>query len=306
MTSSGEGQVEVTAWARTDPGRQRSENQDSFLVMEFREVGEGEGFQLTPHDPTPAALEGRAFALGPRGALLLVADGMGGSAGGALASRTTVERVREDLARAWLPEPWSTARAFTHHLVEALQAANRELHELARGDPRLNGMGSTVTAAGLLGDHLYLAQVGDSRAYLVRDGIARQLTRDQSVVQELLDAGALTEEQASGSAHRHAILQAVGTESELDVDLTSQQARRGDTLIVCSDGLSGLVEPEELAAAAGRFHDPTALCEALLEMADARGAPDNVTVAAAALGGEGLEPPQAGDAVGRHPYRPHE
>lgn len=297
-------EVRVTVWARTDPGRERTENQDSFLVTEFRDAGEEVGFQLTPHDSRGASLEGRTFPLGTRGALVLVADGMGGSAGGALASRTASGTIGDRLRRTWVSEPWPTPKAFAGHLRDAVAEANRQLHELAARDSALHGMGTTVTAVGFLGDHLYLAQVGDSRAYLVRGGTARQITRDQSMVQELIDAGALTEEQASGSVHRHTILQAVGAEEEVLVDLTRQQARRGDMVIVCSDGLSGLMSPEEISEVTARFRDPSALCEALLEVAQTRGSPDNVTVAAAHLDGPGLDPPGPEDPVGHQPFDP--
>ena len=109
-------------------------------------------------------------------------------------------------------------------------------------------MGTTVTAAGVNGDELYLAQIGDSRAYLVRNGEAIQLTKDQSLMQRLVDAGELTEEEAEQSERRNIILQALGPDPRVKVDLTHQTLRRGDTLIICSDGLSGLVRREEFPA----------------------------------------------------------
>ena len=99
-------------------------------------------------------------------------------------------------------------------------------------------MGTTATVAGVLGDTLYLAQVGDSRAYLVRNGVARQITKDQSLMQKLIEAGELTEEEAEQSERRNIILQALGPEPTIKVDLTHQSVRRGDTLVLCSDGLS--------------------------------------------------------------------
>jgi PPM family protein phosphatase len=291
--------VEVAVWGRTDPGRQRPDNQDSFLIMELTGEDDDEGFVLKPHGGAPGAARGREFRLGTWGALLLVADGMGGAAGGALASRTAVERVRQVMGNAWPRERKRTPREFAGFLVHALEEANRTLHTLASEESGLKGMGTTGTAAGILDDVVFLAQVGDSRAYLVRNGTAWQLTRDQSVVQQLVDAGAMTEDEAERSAQRNVILQALGTAATVEVDLTYQQLRAGDTILVCSDGLSGLLRPEELAASVERFPDPPSLCEALIELANSRGAPDNVTVIVARVGGPGLIAPQADDAVGR-------
>lgn len=294
--------VEVAVWGRTDTGRHRPENQDSFLIMEFSGEEGGEGFLLRPHGGAPGAARGREFTLGPRGALLLVADGMGGAAGGALASRTAVERVRQVMGNGWPRERKRTPREFAAHLVHAFEEANRTLYTLQSEQSELRGMGTTGTAAGILDDFLFLAQVGDSRAYLVRNGTARQLTRDQSVVQELLDAGAMTEDEAERSAQRNVILQALGTAATVEVDLTYQQLRDGDTILVCSDGLSGLLRPEELAATAERFPDPPSLCEALIEVANSRDSPDNVTVIVARVGGPGLIAPRADDTVGRQVF----
>jgi len=110
-------------------------------------------------------------------------------------------------------------------------------------------MGTTATIAGLLGDTLYLAQVGDSRAYLVRGGQARQITKDQSLMQKLIEAGEISEEDAEHNERRNIILQALGPEAVIKIDLTYQRVRRGDVLILCSDGLSGLVRAEEIGRA---------------------------------------------------------
>jgi protein phosphatase len=159
------------------------------------------------------------------------------------------------------------------------------------------GMGSTATVAGLLDGFLYLAQVGDSRGYLVRSGVATQLTRDQSLVQQMLDTGAITAEAAEQSAHGNVILQALGVEPRVNVDLTYLEMRQGDFLLLCSDGLHRLVRPEEIAAAAGRLADPGAVCEELVELANERGGPDNITAVAALLGGSGLQEPRPTDTV---------
>jgi protein phosphatase len=163
-------------------------------------------------------------------------------------------------------------------------------------------MGTTVTAAGVYGEDLYLTQIGDSRAYLIRNGTAIQLTKDQSLMQRLVDAGELTEEEAEQSERRNIILQALGPDPQVKVDLTHQKLRRGDTLVICSDGLSGLVRREEFAEAVGQHADLPSLCGALIDLANERGGPDNITVVAARFGGEGLAEPSNEEGVGYRVY----
>ena len=176
---------------------------------------------------------------------------------------------------------------------EAVEEANRRIHDYAIEHPDVRGMGTTVTVAGVFGPDLYLAQIGDSRAYLVRRGQATQLTKDQSLTQRLVDAGELTEEEAEKSERRNIILQALGPDPQVRVDLTYEELRRGDMLILCSDGLSGQVKREEFAEHAGRITDLDQLCSALIDLANTRGGPDNITVVAARFDGEGLQPAEA-------------
>jgi protein phosphatase len=163
-------------------------------------------------------------------------------------------------------------------------------------------MGTTATIAGLLGDTLDLAQVGDSRAYVVRGGVVRQITKDQSLMQKLIEAGELTEEEAEQSERRNIILQALGPDPRVKVDLTRQTLRRGDTLIICSDGLSGLVRREEFPAVVADNPELSDLCGALIDLANERGGPDNITVVAARFDGDGLPEPSASEGVGYAVY----
>lgn len=161
-------------------------------------------------------------------------------------------------------------------------------------------MGTTATIAGLLGSTLYIAQVGDSRAYLIRDGVPRQITKDQSLMQKLIEAGELTEEEASQSERRNIILQALGPEPAIKVDLTFQPLRRGDILVLCSDGLSGQVGKDEIARVISEEKDLVQACRALIERANEAGGPDNITVIIARFDGEGLSVEAEGDDVGHH------
>ncbi len=281
--------IKVRVFAKTDLGKTRDHNEDSFLVAD-----------LTRGD---ASLQPtvREHELGPRGTLLVVADGMGGAAAGEVASEMATKTIYEQLKKSWSSETELTAQRFAARLKEAVETANGHIHAYAKAHPEVRGMGTTTTAVGALGDHLYLTQVGDSRAYLVRDGVAVQLTKDQSLMQRLVEAGELTEEEAAQSERRNIILQALGPDPKVKVDLTHQDLRRGDVLVLCSDGLSGLVKKEEIAAIAGKEQDLAVACDKLIALANDRGGPDNITVVIARFEGEGL-PANTPEPAGHQPY----
>jgi protein phosphatase len=180
-----------------------------------------------------------------------------------------------------------------------VEESNRVIYHEAQEDESLRGMGTTATVGAILDDFLYLAQVGDSRGYLIREGAAVQMTRDQSVVQSMMEAGTLTEEEAEASPVGNLILQALGTKPEVEVELTYQEVRRGDLLLLCSDGLSGPVKRDEMNACIQDAPDLEAACTRLVALANERGGPDNVTVVLARLDGAGLELPRPDDELGR-------
>lgn len=292
--------IHIAAFGRTDMGRRRSENQDNFLIADLSvPIGSG-GFLLDTDDD--AAREVGHFLLGPRGALALVADGMGGAAAGAIASKLAVGWIYRTLTTRWAEDRNHSPQQFATRLHGAVDEANARIHDEAMATPEYAGMGTTATVAGIYDGFLYVAQVGDSRAYLVRRGAAEQVTRDQSIVQELIDSGAMTEDEAENSVHGNLILQALGTAPAVQVELTYQEMRRGDTVLLCSDGLSRMVRKHEIAEAAARFADPAALCDHLIDLANARGGPDNITVVAIRVDGDGLQEPAEGDVVCRRVY----
>jgi len=273
-------------YAISDVGRSREHNEDTFLVADLESAA--------PLDFTYGYHEITADA---HGLLFLVADGMGGAASGELASSMAGSHILDSLRRSWIAtEP--TVNGFAIALRDATMAANSRIHQYAREHPEHRGMGTTATIAGLLGDRLFLAQVGDSRAYLVRDGVTRQLTKDQSLMQRLVEAGEITAEEAEVSERRNIILQALGPESHVTVDLTHQQLRKGDTLILCSDGLSGLVRAEEIARTATEEQDVRVICQRLVDRANQLGGPDNITVIAARFDGNALEHRTDADEMG--------
>jgi protein phosphatase len=297
--------IRVSVYGRSDPGRQRTENQDDFLVADLS-AADGDGCLLRPEGCTAGDLALREFTLGPKGALILVADGMGGAAAGALASRLAATFIHQQLSAAWSAERDHSPQRFASLLRSALERANDLIHQQSVDNPDFKGMGTTATAVGVLDGFLYLAQVGDSRAYLVRRGSAVQLTRDQSMVQALIDSGTLTEEEAEQSNHRSVILQALGAKPAVTVDLTYQEARRGDTVVLCSDGLSRLVRRDEIAHAFAHSDDLVGLCDALVALANERGGPDNITLVAARLDGDGLHEAAETDTVGHNAFHMQE
>jgi len=284
------GDITVHVFGRTDVGRTREHNEDAFVVANLTS-----GNATLPHDT-------RHEPLGPKGTLFMVADGMGGAAAGEIASAMAVEIILGELRTNWVAAETSDTEAFVRAIRQAARTANEQINAYATHHPEYRGMGTTATIAGLLGDTLYLAQVGDSRAYLVRNGVTRQITKDQSLMQKLIEAGELTEEEAEHSERRNIILQALGPEPTINVDLTHQSVRRGDTLVLCSDGLSGQVSKDEIAAIVSAEQDLVAACNRLIDTANAAGGPDNITAILARFDGPGLRAPSENDEVGHRVF----
>ena len=282
--------IRVSVFARTDVGQQREHNEDSFLVADLTR----QNASLLP--------EVRDHELGPKGTLLMVADGMGGAAAGEVASEMATQIVYEHLTTYWIQDKESTPQQFAFRLREAVEGANAKIHEHAKQNPDRRGMGTTTTAVGVLGEDLYLTQVGDSRAYLVRKGQSTQLTKDQSLMQRLIDAGELTEEEAEQSERKNIILQALGPDPRIRVDLTHQTIRKGDRIVVCSDGLSGLVSKEEIGKAVSETDDLVTACGTLIDMANERGGHDNITAIVAQFDGDDLKESGDEEAVGHEVY----
>jgi len=267
--------IRVEVFGKTDLGRTRDHNEDRFLVADLTRKTASLQPDVRQHD------------IGPRGTLFVVADGMGGAAAGELASQMATDAIYAHLLKTW-NEDEATPQRFAYRLKEAVEVANASIHAHAKAHPEVRGMGTTTTAAGVLNDHLYLTQVGDSRAYLIRGGQAHQITKDQSLMQRLVEAGELTEEEAAHSERRNIILQALGPDPKVKVDLTHQEVRRGDVLVLCSDGLSGQVKKDEIAEIVNQSPDLSAACDRLIALANERGGPDNITVVVARFDGDGL------------------
>jgi protein phosphatase len=221
---------------KSDTGRQRRANEDSFFV---------------------------------RAPLFVVADGMGGAQAGEVASRLAAETFA-----AGLPDDGTSEQ----RLEARVRAANQRIHEVSQEDRALNGMGTTLTAAYLDGDELALAHVGDSRAYLLRDGELTRLTRDHTLVEELVRRGELTEQEAAEHPQRSIITRALGPEPDIDIDLHTHRARAGDVLLLCSDGLTGMVGEDEVSEILVGSPSLRDAGRALVDAANDAGGRDNITV----------------------------
>ena len=204
------------------------------------------------------------------GRVFVVADGMGGHRGGEVASSTAIEtflRFEKD-HRGLDPQ---------NRIREGILAANLELYEQAQSDPRLEGMGTTFTCA-LLGEEVYLGHVGDSRAYLWREGKLTLLTRDHSLVERMVREGYITRSEARNHPQRNIILRALGVSDDLEVDLDSFAALPQDRLLLCSDGLTGTLKDEDINHIITGVVEPDECCRHLVDAANDRGGFDNITV----------------------------
>ncbi|HET9154450.1 MAG TPA: Stp1/IreP family PP2C-type Ser/Thr phosphatase [Solirubrobacterales bacterium] len=202
--------------------------------------------------------------------LFVVADGMGGAQAGEVASRAAAESFAQNLP----PAPPEKL------LEETIEGANRTIHELARKDPSLAGMGTTTTAAlvDLDGEEVAIGHVGDSRAYRLRAGRLEQLTRDHSLVEEMRRKGQLTDAQAEDHPQRSIITRALGPEPEVEVDLQTVPAQAGDVFLICSDGLTTMLDDERIAHVLGRATSLRSAVRALVDEANRAGGRDNITV----------------------------
>lgn len=227
--------------------------------------------------------------------LVVIADGMGGAAAGEVASRTVVDRLAHVDADSLGPDVVGS-------LQRAVQAANDDVHAAVLGDQRLAGMGTTVTALLVDDDRIALVHVGDSRCYLYRGAELTQVTKDHTLVQELVDAGQITEEQASVHPKRNIITRVLDGRDELELDVSVRAAQTGDRYLLCSDGLSSYVSLETMAGAVATA-DPQEAADRLVELALRAGGPDNVTVLVADVVDTGdpyLDPTLLGAAAEDH------
>jgi serine/threonine protein phosphatase PrpC len=267
----------ITFAALSDVGLTRSINEDAYLLTD---LSTGVSFD--------ASASSGQFKLGPRGALLTLSDGMGGHAAGEVASSTVISSVSATLQA-------DTQAPAEQRLEAAVRRANADVIEAAQIKGR-HGMGATLTAVLVDRSTAYVAEVGDSRAYLLRTGQLKQLTRDQSLVQMLVDQGLMRPEEAENSPRKNILLQAMGSVEEVHAAIGQVELRRGDRLLICSDGISNAVSHAELLDIL-TSNGPSRACEQLVQLANDRGGEDNLTAVVAQFDGPGLPAPMASETV---------
>jgi PPM family protein phosphatase len=246
----------IDAFGLTDVGRKRKHNED-------------------------------AYALDPAEGFFVVADGMGGHAAGEVAAKITVETIGEFIAATRQKEEATWPFKYNHELhfnsnrlAVAIEKANERVMAAVAAQPWLKGMGTTVVA-GLLNEKiLSLAHVGDSRAYLFRDGELMRLTDDHSWVHEQVAAGILTEEEAKTHPLKNVVTRALGGGPSVSPDLREMEFKKGDGFLFCSDGLTTMLSDEEIrdSVAASKDEDAETLCQSLVDLANEKGGVDNITV----------------------------
>ena len=277
----------VELYAKSDVGRVRRGNEDNFLVLDLttEQTWSGSDGATPPEKLT-------RFTLGDKGLVLVVSDGMGGALAGDVASRMAVDSVREMLLGTEGEEPCDPELDLVECLKNATHYANLAIHQKSQEDSRCAGMGATFTGAAIRDGNLDLVQVGDSRGYVIRKDHIRLATKDQSLVQQLVDVGQISESEAETHMFRNVILQALGAQSEVAPVTGRIHLRQGDVLLLCSDGLSGKLRAEDIQQIVVNSQDDLAkACEGLIEEANNRGGEDNITVVLARFQGDDLEAP---------------
>ena len=244
--------MKITSFGGTDPGKKRNNNEDAFLLDDTLNLS-------------------------------AVADGIGGNEGGEIASRIAVETFAEamlDLLGEANRTPPSGLVSDVDPRLSALQLAitlsNRKIRQEGEENPSLSGMGTTLTALLLNKEQAYIAHIGDSRAYLLRSGEFRQLTMDHSFVAEQVAAGIFTLQQARLSPYRHVITRALGIDDEVRADFSTQTLKQGDRFLLCTDGLTEMVEDTEISGILAEYSPRDAVLK-LLAAANERGGVDNIT-----------------------------
>lgn len=233
--------------AKTDTGLKRTNNQDSYAAGEL-----------------PGSV-----------AWAVVCDGMGGVAGGNLASSTAVKLISERISSSY--RPGMSAGSIRNMLMSAISAANIEVYEMSRQNPELNGMGTTVVVSIVANETVYVAHAGDSRAYILSNNKLYQLTRDHSYVQEMVDSGKITPDEAREHPRKNLITRALGVSEELRIDFCEESITENDVLLMCTDGLTNFIETDEIyeLTADGKFYE---YAERLVNRANNNGGGDNITV----------------------------
>ncbi|NNE99491.1 MAG: serine/threonine-protein phosphatase [Pyrinomonadaceae bacterium] len=278
----------VEAHATSHVGRVRKGNEDNYLLLDIAEAKARTGSQ----EADKSVVESFEFEIDENGIVLAVSDGMGGALAGEVASKMAVETVSEvilDQDPDQTVSPESFGDSLVGKLYDATVYANHKIHQQGR-EPEYQGMGATFTGVGITDEGVDIVQVGDSRTYLIRNESIYQITKDQSLVQQLIDSQQISPEEADTHALKNVILQALGAQNEIFPVAARLVPRRGDLLLICSDGLSNKVDGIELQNIIfDHIDDLGAAAAELINEANERGGEDNITLILARLTGDSLK-----------------
>ena len=253
--------MKITIWDATDTGKVRTHNEDYHAALGGKK--------------SPPSVD----------ALLIVADGMGGHAAGEVASRMTIDGILEHLNNPTGESLNLEGNAFGAYLGSVLKKVNKDVFHAGQ-NPDKRGMGTTCTLAAVRGDQLFLAHIGDSRAYFLRKGELHQVTKDHSWVQDAVDQGVITSEEARIHPNRNVITRAIGLDPQVEVDISAMPLADGDLLLLCSDGLNSMLPDDEIKRLLLENH-PQKVCQALIDAANNQGGHDNTTVGVGMIGSQG-------------------
>ena len=285
----------VETHATSHIGRVRKGNEDNYLLLNIPAAKAW----MSSQDPDEFVIESQRFEVDDSGIILAVSDGMGGALAGEVASQMAVETVSrkfldEDPERTMAPGEHNSS--LIGNLYEATLYANHLIHQQGRSDPQYQGMGATFTGIGITPGAVDLIQIGDSRAYLIRNNNIYQITKDQSLVQQLIDANQIAAEDAESHPLKNVILQALGAQSEIFPVSARLMPNQNDIILLCSDGLSGKVGGVEMQRIVLENEENLAeACHQLVKKANENGGEDNITVIIAKVSGDELPEPVEGE-----------
>lgn len=281
----------VEIYATSHIGRVRKGNEDNYLLLHLADAKSW----TSPQSADGFSIETQKFEIDEYGIVLAVSDGMGGALAGEVASKMAVETVSERLLHSD-PDKTFSPDNFDESLIaklyDATISANYIIHQQGRTDPQFQGMGATFTGVGITREAVDLIQIGDSRAYLIRNAKINQITKDQSLVQQLIDANQISPEEAETHALKNVILQALGAQNEIFPVAARLHPQRDDILLLCSDGLSNKIKSSDMQRIIlDNLDNLDNACAQLIKEANELGGEDNITLIIARLSGSDLAEP---------------